>query len=112
MRSLFGVLITCLCISIAGSVAAVNVGLGASKDNTLYTLINNDTVSNGAGDFVFVGRTKDAELRRTVIAFDISGVPSGATVDSVALTPYRSRGKSNNSFNVSMHEPAYRLGRG
>lgn len=55
------------------------------KDNTLYQTADGST-SNGAGEFLFVGRTNAASLRRALIKFDIAGVvPAGATITSVSL---------------------------
>ena len=58
----------------------------ASKDNTLYQNTNG-TLSNGQGIFVFAGRTNETTnpLRRGVIAFDLSSIPSNATITSASL---------------------------
>ena len=58
----------------------------ASKDNTLYQNTNG-TLSNGQGIFVFAGRTNETTnyLRRGVIAFDLSAIPSNATVTAASL---------------------------
>jgi len=60
--------------------------LDASKDNTLYEQING-SLSNGAGDYIFAGRTAiGGIIRRGLIAFDIAGsVPKGAIINSVSL---------------------------
>ena len=67
------------------------VGIGPSKDNTLYE----DTgglLSNGAGQHIFVGRNNNDLVRRSVIAFDIVGsIPEGAIINSVTLTLNMSR---------------------
>jgi spore coat protein A len=102
MKPLVLVWTVVLCAFI-GSANAIIVDLPASKDNTLYTFSSGDTVSNGAGQHIFVGRTDKAELRRSVIAFDVSGIPPGATINSATLTLYRSRGKGNTNYDVSTH---------
>lgn len=62
------------------------VTIQPSKDNTLYEDASGDT-SNGAGEWVFTGKTGANEIRRAVMAFDVAGnVPTGATINSVALT--------------------------
>ncbi len=65
--------------------------LTAVKDNTLYETALGE-LSNGAGEYFFVGRTGSGRLRRGLIGFDIAaGLPSGATVTSVSLTFHMSR---------------------
>ena len=64
----------------------VTVTVTSNKDNTL---IENPTgsLSNGAGDGFFAGRTGQANnsIRRGVIAFDLSSIPAGSTIISVTL---------------------------
>src|SRR3989304_3919394 len=55
---------------------AATATIGASKDNPLYS--ESGSLSNGAGSYIFTGRTRDGLNRRTLIAFDIAGnVPAG-----------------------------------
>lgn len=61
------------------------VNISASKDNTLYDEAPG-TLSNGQGGHLFAGKTKAGQLRRGLIAFDLSGVSAGTVVDSVKLT--------------------------
>src|SRR3990172_9970242 len=69
--------------------------IGASKDNTLYS--ESGSLSNGAGSYIFTGRTRDGLNRRTLIAFDIAGnVPAGSTITAVSLTLRASRVADNN----------------
>ncbi len=87
----------------ASSASAIVVSLPASKDNTLYES-NTGAVSNGAGDYVFTGVTREGFKRRTVMAFDLAGViPAGSTINSVTLRLYMSRGKENTPFMNSLH---------
>ena len=73
---------------------AGTVDIGPSKDNTLYES-GTGSLSNGAGDHIFVGKTRGGEIRRGVIAFDIAGaVPSGSTIESVTLKLHMSRTSS------------------
>jgi hypothetical protein len=69
--------------------ASAQVQLGASKDNTLF----NDAsglVSNGKGEFFFVGRNAGMSaypIRRGLIAFDVAAaIPAGSWITSVELT--------------------------
>ena len=100
----------------SGLVSADTVVLSAVADNTLFEPIQKDGLedrSNGAGDFMFTGRVKDAlnqsgqvAVRRAVIAFDIagSGIPAGSTIDSVTLSLTVTKAKVNTPSNVTLHE--------
>ena len=66
--------------------ATTLVTLNASKDNTIYQESEN---SNGAGAWFFAGATdigNNGALRRGLLAFDLSGIPVGATAASATLT--------------------------
>jgi hypothetical protein len=88
----------CLMTSVALLVAAVTlspaqvqVTIIASKDNTLYQDVNG-ALSNGAGEYLFVGSTIQGSIRRAIIAFDIAGnIPQTAVITSVTLTLTMSR---------------------
>ncbi len=71
------------------------------KDNTLY---ESDTgaLSNGAGDHLFAGRTRQRANRRALLAFDVA-VPEGATLDSVRLTLHMSRTVGTGGDAVALH---------
>ncbi len=61
------------------------VTIPPSKDNTLYE-DSNGGKSNGAGQHIFIGVTKEPGIRRALISFDITGnLPADATVVSVRL---------------------------
>ena len=63
------------------------VTIPPSKDNTLYE-DSNGGKSNGAGQYIFVGVTKEPGIRRALVAFDIAGnLPADATIVSTRLTP-------------------------
>jgi len=73
--------------------AQMQVTITPSKDNTLYESTTGSE-SNGAGDHLFAGTTNVGDIRRAVLAFDVSGnVPAGMTVDSVKLTMSMSKTK-------------------
>jgi len=55
------------------------------RDNTLYES-DLGTISNGAGEFLFAGHTQKGEARRALLAFDLSGIPTGSIVLSATLT--------------------------
>lgn len=79
------------------------------KDNTLYETDADapgdpNEASNGAGSFLFSGRTNiDAgfRLRRGLIHFDLAGIPSGSQILSAELVLYQSH-ISPNAFPVTM----------
>jgi|GEM_PF-837045 len=76
-----------LLCAITGSITLADpVPFTATKDNTLYQS-NTGSLSNGQGIFVFAGRTNETTnyLRRGVVAFDLSAIPSNATVTAASL---------------------------
>ena len=61
--------------------------MSASRDDTLYQALGDQQRNNGAGQWLFAGRTGGGDIRRGLIAFDIAaGLPAGATVKTVTLT--------------------------
>jgi len=82
----------CLVALVAGVAARADVvNLGAARDNTIFS--EADDLSNGAGDYFFSGRNNGGDLRRGLIQFDVSGIPTGSTVTAVQLTLFMSRSK-------------------
>jgi FtsP/CotA-like multicopper oxidase with cupredoxin domain len=83
--------------------AAVTATIPASKDNTLYES-STGAVSNGSGENMFTGRTKDGLIRRALVAFDIAAnLPAGSTINSVTLQLNLSRSKFNTSESTTLH---------
>ena len=74
--------------------AATVVSLHPIKDNTLYQ--ENGTFSNGAGSWFIAGRNNDGtgNIRRALIQFDLSSIPSSATINAITLTMVNDRGNS------------------
>ncbi len=68
--------------------------LQASKDNTLYS--ESDFLSNGSGAYFFSGRTAGVDVRRALVAFDLSPIPSGSSISSATLTLFVSRTQAAN----------------
>lgn len=90
-----GLSIACRCALLAATVIvaivaphtahADTVAITAASDNTLFKH-NDGLLSSGAGPGIFAGNNSQSNTRRAVIAFAIADViPSGATIDSVAL---------------------------
>ena len=71
--------------ALASSSSADVLVLDAAKDNTLYEDAGG-ALSNGAGEYIFSGKTAMSLLRRGLIQFDVAGsVPAGSTIESVRL---------------------------
>ncbi len=85
-------ILTLTALLITQSLHAVTVNLSATKDNTLIET-NAQALSNGAGEYFFIGRTNQGtnELRRGLIYFDISSIPTGSTINAVSLNITSSR---------------------
>jgi hypothetical protein len=66
----------CLALALLGVgtlAQAETISIGALKDNTIYKS-STQALSNGAGDYIHSGVTKEGVLRRGLIAFDITDV--------------------------------------
>jgi spore coat protein A len=83
----------CLTLSAA---AQTTVNLPATKDNTIFDLINGAYPSNGQGQYMFAGTNTEGNVRRALIKFDLSSIPVGSTVSSVTLTLHQSRSRASN----------------
>ncbi len=75
--------------------------LTPTQDNTLYES-ELGTISNGAGQYLFAGTTNNSDARRAVLAFDLDGLPPGATVLSATLALTMSRTIAGDSA-VTLH---------
>ncbi|MEW6250669.1 MAG: DNRLRE domain-containing protein [Planctomycetota bacterium] len=95
-----------LCVCLAAPLTSADViTLGAGRDNTLYE-DPNGTLSNGAGQHFFAGRTLDGELRRGLLYFDVAGaLPAGAQITGASLTLYMSKTVSG-AQTVALHRLA------
>ncbi|MDZ4778869.1 MAG: DNRLRE domain-containing protein [Planctomycetia bacterium] len=95
----------CLALALLGSgtlAQAETISLGALKDNTIYE--STLALSNGAGEFVHTGRTKEGVLRRGLIAFDVAAaLPANAVVTNVELTMNMSQANDASIQVSSLH---------
>ncbi|HEU5311730.1 MAG TPA: DNRLRE domain-containing protein, partial [Candidatus Eisenbacteria bacterium] len=93
-----------LCFTLLSEPArAVTITLAPSQDNTLYESATG-AVSNGAGEYLFAGKTDRGLIRRALIQFDIVGaVPAGSTINSVSLSLNVSRTRQNTQRSTSLH---------
>jgi hypothetical protein len=102
-----------------------SVAIGTVKDNTLYEYvpvgIASDTLfSNGAGSQMFAGKTAGGagfggdvpRIRRGLIQFDLSPVPSGSTIDSVCLFLRGLKRKNNDPVSFGLHGVSVDWGEG
>jgi hypothetical protein len=71
------------------------VVIRAAKDNTLYESASG-SISNGAGQHFFCGRSADGDLKRAVIKFDVSGagIPPGSVITEAVLGLTMTRSES------------------
>ena len=101
-KIVYGVIIAIVSFSILGFCQSM-VQISAAKDNTLYE-DPNGSLSNGAGDYFFAGKTGEGFIRRALVQFDISTIPAGAVIDSVKLTLHMSKTPpGNQSFEFGLH---------
>ena len=92
-------------------VMADTVMLSPSKDNTLFEEVSGQT-SNGQGIFFYVGKS-GAGLRRGVLAFDLSVIPSNATVISATLSLFMSHtAQPTQQVDISLHRALRDWGEG
>ncbi len=104
-----GPVAACLAHWLAMTVSADVIVLPAMHDNTIYEDGNN--ISNGSGESFFSGKTSIETLRRGLISFDVSSIPSGATITSVTLTLHCTRSASL-ANPVSLHPALSSWGEG
>ena len=85
----------------ARSADPVSVKVTPNRDTTIFS--ESGSLSNGAGSYLFAGETNEANLRRALLAFDVtSAVPAGSTIQSVSLTVYVSRTRTGDTA-VALH---------
>lgn len=92
--------------------AAVEVTLTSVRDNTLYESATG-ALSNGAGTGFFTGTTNNPiQLRRGVVRFDLSGIPSNATIASARLRLNLSFTQATAADDVTVHRALADWGEG
>ena len=78
------------------AIFADTVSFLAQKDNTLYLDLNGQ-LSNGQGIYLFAGRTSNDAFRRGLIAFDLTSVPTNATITEATLSMFLNRPRPNDA---------------
>jgi spore coat protein A len=92
--------------------SAVVVDLSPSQDNTIFQ--DSGTLSNGAGSWIFAGKNNDGTTgfaRRALIRFDLSSIPSTATINAVSLILVNDRGKAGSQM-VTLYRASELWGEG
>lgn len=102
--------VAAVAITIGSSAKADIVNLVSSRDNTLYESATG-ALSSGLGPTCFVGRTAGGLIRRAVLQFDLSGIPAGATINTVTLSLNMSM-TSGPATNVSLYRTLADWGEG
>lgn len=92
--------------------AQTTVTISPTKDNTLYESVAGD-ISNGAGEYLFLGRTNQGDLRRAVVYFDISSELSSVdSVTDISLNFQVSKVPNSTSRTVNIHRLSQDWGEG
>ena len=90
-------------LGISQNAMAAMVSLPAEKDNTIFE--ESGAESCGACEHFFVGRTNFEEVvRRALIEFDVSSIPSGSTVTNVEFEFFVSRTADAGSVIMDIHK--------
>ena len=89
------------------------VVLEASKDNSMYQGFFSDTNASGAGPNLFVGNIANGQgfSRRSLIEFDVSGIPACSTINSVTLSLVLDMSISNDQ-DIATHRVLQEWGEG
>jgi hypothetical protein len=83
MKKVYSILIIACLVAVGMLGQTQEVTLDPSKDNSIY---EESELSNGAGQYLFTGRTLQDNRRRALLKFDLSeAVPEGHIVDSASL---------------------------
>ena len=108
-------------IAISCIVASLFIGWTASfadvsvfaplKDNTLYESTTGD-LSNGAGSWFFAGKTNTVALRRGILAFDLTSIPSDAFVEDASLVLFMDQTFIAASQTIRLHRVQQDWGEG
>jgi hypothetical protein len=84
MKTIITLSICLFCWS--NTIAQTTLTFKPSKDNTIYEI--SYSVSNGAGASLFAGNDNVGRKHRGLIRFDLSSIPSNATITDVTLQLY------------------------
>lgn len=96
------------------SAAPVTVPIAANRDNTLYE-DDNGALSSGAATSFYVGRLGPngaQKIRRGLLRFDTSSIPTNATITSVTLTLHVGSVGSGGGNVINLHRVTKDWGEG
>lgn len=94
-------------IGIAQNVITIN----PVKDNAIYS--ESGSLSNGAGDFLYIGRTNQGDNRRALVKFDIAGaLQSGDSIIDVSLKMQCSKVGEVTTYTFNIHKLSTDWGEG
>lgn len=82
------------------------------KDNTIY---EDSTLSNGQGDSIFAGINGGGggnRIMRSLIAFDVSAIPPGSTINSASLKLSEESTRNHGTATVTLHRVTKDWGEG
>ncbi|HSU50060.1 MAG TPA: DNRLRE domain-containing protein [Segetibacter sp.] len=85
----------------------------ADRDNTIYSMFTAN--SNGAGQYLFVGRNtsqNQSSIQRALIHFDLSQIPAGAVITSATLSIYIDRSAPSAATGIELHKLTSAWGEG
>jgi len=86
--------------SVPSDASAGFLSASASRDATIYS--GSAATANGAGQYLFAGRTASGALRRALLHFDLSSIPSDAVIVSATLNLHLTQAASGEHL-VSAH---------
>jgi hypothetical protein len=109
MKKLSIVLIIVFFVVATGKAQTQELEVEATMDNSIY---EEGALSNGAGDFLFTGVTKNNQRRRALVRFELTSVvPDGVTIDSSSLVLKPSKVKTGGT-DVTVHKVQREWGEG
>ena len=100
-RRLHALLVVLACAG-AASAQATTLQFTARADNTLYE-DPAGLISNGSGQYVFVGQNAAGAKRRTLIEFDTSAIPPGSRVTDVQLRLHSVQSSAPGPTTATLH---------
>jgi hypothetical protein len=102
-RLLLGPLAAAIWILCPGpDIRADRAEIAPLKDNTIYSEAHSE--SNGSGHHMFAGKSRAGDIRRAVIAFDVTAeIPPGSIITGARLRMNLSRAGADASRTVSLH---------
>lgn len=95
-----GLFVAAFCCAQTAAAQSTQVSLPAVLDATIYNP-DGDNVADGQGEYIWTSVLASGVKRRALLKFDLSVIPSGATVTEARLEIYQSR--AQNTHDVSAH---------